>query len=198
MAWIRLARALQLELRRPHAVIGGDLDEILERAALAQNEFVDFGNTVTGFGRLLNPGVKKRWRIEDKAATKDYVDPAHLTDIARVGFAVDSPAEADQIVQRLAGHFTAHQDRGWKWNAVDGYLHRRIIVLTKTGTRAEIELVPTSIEEARNGPQQLSRLYEAAQEVPPGSPGRNALEARMRRGYGAALRGTQFESLATP
>lgn len=130
---------------------------------------------------FVNPGPKKPERLAEKIARKGYNDASQITDAARGGMIVDTPAQADATVAALAKKFDL-VDEGWKINTL-GYTDRKILVRDAAGTVGEFQIIPSPMYEAKKGGGQ--KLYKQARSMA-ASPERSALEDQQRELYSAA------------
>ena len=70
-----------------------------------------------------------------------------MTDVVRIGFTVETPQLADQIIDRLARKFEV-LDEGWKINSVS-FVDRKALVRFADGTVGEVQFWPPGIFEAK-------------------------------------------------
>lgn len=160
---------------------GVDVDTLHARAVAFQGELVPVGAEIakeTG-ARMVNPGVKDLATARDKIARKGYEDASSLTDLARMGFVVGTPAEADDVARRLAAAFD-QVDEGWKPQK-SGYIDRKILVRRDDGTVGEVQIIPDAIYEIKSRDQD----YNIVRAAPDSTNGKAAF-ARMQAAYAAA------------
>jgi hypothetical protein len=96
-----------------------------------------------------DPGVKgesdQGRRMAEKIADKGNV--RELTDVTRAGFAVDSPAQADQVVDLLAQNYKVI-DEGYNVYPV-GYFDRKILIVNPNGQIGEVQIWPKEMFSAK-------------------------------------------------
>lgn len=162
---------------------GVSVEQLHLRAQALQAEIATAGKAAADESGALfvNPGFKLPERLAEKIARKGYDDASQITDAARGGMIVETPAQADAAVAALSRHFDVI-DEGWKTNAV-GYIDRKVLVRGADGTVGEIQIIPSRMFEAKKGGGQ--KLYTQARSMQR-SPERTALEDQQRELYSAA------------
>ena len=92
--------------------------------------------------------LKGYQRFTEKAAAR--AAPGEVTDLVRAGFKVNSPAESDYALQRLAQSFEVI-DEGW-FKTPEGYFDRKAYVRFHDGMIGEIQFwEPTLLDAKENG-----------------------------------------------
>lgn len=113
---------------------------------------------------LKDPGVKNnRARIVEKMEEKGYRDTSQVTDVVRLGFAVNRPVDGDAIMRALGQRFLT-LDEGWKTYPVSGFFDRKIMVQFDDGTIGEVQIWPKPVYEAkRTGGQEIYNRTRSAE-----------------------------------
>jgi hypothetical protein len=155
------------------------LDELYEGGILQrrQDELVAAGQEIAqDLGiTFKNPGIKKRATTEEKIGRKGYRSTKQLGDLVRSGFEVQTPQQADALVQRLAEFFDV-LDEGWIVTP-HGYFDRKVAVRFYDGTIGEVQVWEPQLAYAKmkgGG----TELYTASRSMPEG-PERAQLEQAM-------------------
>jgi hypothetical protein len=130
---------------------------------------------------FVNPGAKKFETLAEKVTRKAYRDAGQITDAARGGLIVDTPAQAEAAIAKLGSHFEL-LDEGWKIGPL-GYLDRKVLVRDAAGTVGEIQIIPSAMYEAKKGGGQ--KLYKQSRSMAP-SPELDAIDAQSIALYSAA------------
>jgi N12 class adenine-specific DNA methylase len=194
----RDAREAQVSGRGEASSDSEDMDRLMSRAVAAQGQIAAFLNlsvkNVPGVEQV-NPGHKSRLRITEKVRLEGYGSADELKDIARAGFIVDSPKAAEEVAGLIKEAFARKgvEDKGWR-TLDNGYFDWKIIVTTENGIRAELQIVPRPIWEARKAG--IGKIYKRWRTLPAG-PEANRLLAEMKGSYAAALEGTEFARLSS-
>jgi len=116
-----------------------------------------------------DPGVKADGpgkgldRLQSKA--KRFGAIGSVTDQVRAGFDVKTPAQADQIVQRMGEKFQV-TDEGWQMTPA-GYFDRKVYVRFPDGMIGEVQMWPPGMLATKKVGH---KLYEGARELPPWHP----------------------------
>lgn len=162
---------------------GITLDQLQVRAQALQAEIAAVGKAVADQSGALfvNPGVKKPERLAEKLARKGYEDASQITDAARGGMIVDTPAQAEATVAALAAKFDL-VDEGWKLSP-DGYFDRKVLVRDAAGTVGEFQIIPSPMYEAKKGGGQ--KLYTEFRSLPEGAR-KQQLREEQQQLYSAA------------
>lgn len=162
---------------------GITVEQLHGRAAALQVQIVTAGQEAAAASGALfvNPGPKKFETLTEKVTRKAYRDAGQITDAARGGLIVDTPAQADAAIAALGRHFEL-LDEGWKVNPL-GYADRKVLVRGADGTIGEIQIIPSPMYEAKKGGGQ--QLYTQSRSMAAGSE-RDAIDARQREIYSAA------------
>ncbi len=179
-----LRPAADVQLERWIAEAGPlDLDQLFARAAVTQERLTQAGQAIAdALGvAFKDPGLKDRATAADKIGRKAYQSAAELTDVARGGFIVRSPAEAEAVVARLAAALDVI-DEGWKKNRA-GYVDRKVLVRAPGGAIGEVQLWWPEMHAAKNVG---TSLYTRERSLPEGQE-RDALRAQQRAIYSAAI-----------
>lgn len=92
--------------------------------------------------------IKGLERTQEKLAQK-AMPPSKITDVVRGMFTVDTPEQADAVVQALGGHLAA-ADENWRYLS-SGYFDRTVKVLLPDGRIAEIQIGPKALFDAKFG-----------------------------------------------
>jgi hypothetical protein len=169
---------------------GADLEDLFARATVNQAELGKIGPEIAteAAAEFVDPGVKSRERVLEKVS--DYSDPGEIKDLARGGFLVTDPAQADTIAAALAKRFPIY-DKGWK--PLSGYLDRKLIVRLENGGVAEIQIIPKVIADEKFGAGHA--LYERARDPKTPIDEFERLVREMKARYEALLEGTDFAAL---
>ena len=123
---------------------------------------------VTGKQPLAGPyGEKLLESAREKLIRKpEYEnDPANLTDLSRATFVIDSPADAQTVVDNLASRSQVF-DEGWYVQPESGYLDRKLLVQAPNGGISEIQIIPSNVYREKDG--RGWALYQMART--PGTP----------------------------
>ena len=140
-----------------------------------------------------NPGIKKKETAAEKMIRKRYKSTKQLADLVRAGFLVETPDQAQRVVNMLAQAFKV-LDEGWAITP-HGYFDRKVMVQFADGTIGEVQIWEPNLFDAkfkRGG----TELYTASRSAPPG-PERQALEDEMTKLYSDVLEGLDPSWLAT-
>lgn len=131
-----------------------------------------FKDTVLGIAK--DSGVKTSdtsfWRKSDgRAIEKIFGDRVEtgartktLKDMNRADFVTNSPAKIKQLIEKVKNEFggIVESKNYIKTPTIDGYRSLNLVVRTKNGTLAEIQIIPENIAKVKAGPGHL--LYEKA------------------------------------
>lgn len=177
----------------PRELVPGDfykqpintLDELYSKAAAHQQELEEVGRGIArDIGAVFkSSGIKARATSEEKMARKGYRTAARLTDVVRGGFVVNTPAQAEDVISRLAERFDV-LDEGWKETS-EGYFDRKALVRFEGGAVGEIQLWEPRLLAAKKG--EGHKLYREWRSLAPTSARAVALKKRMREVYAAAM-----------
>jgi len=154
----------------------------LDRAKNLQRDLVDTGSEIaaaTG-AEFIDPGVKKTEEAVAKLSRDRSPDPSSLTDLARVGYLVKSPAHADAVAAEIKNRFDSI-DLGWTQSR-SGYRDRKLIVRGADGTVGEVQMMPRPIYEAKED-HGGHDLYKQQMKLPGGHPQRKKLAEDERKLY---------------
>lgn len=153
---------------------GGILQKNQDRLGRVGDEIAQ----ITG-AKFKNPGLKKKETAQQKMIRKRYKGTNRLADLVRAGFLVDTPDQAQKVVNLLAQNFRV-LDEGWAVLA-EGYFDRKVMVQFADGTIGEVQIWEPSLLKAKmeGGGHEL---YTAARDLPPG-PEKAALEKQMQDLY---------------
>lgn len=167
---------------------GADIDELLARATANQAVLGRVGRELEGIhgARFIDPGPKSKKRVLEKMA--DYADAGEIKDLARASFIVSDVAQAQKIIDGLAGRFDLY-DKGWK-RLETNYYDRKIILRFDNGGVAEVQFVPEKIAEYKLG--RGHELYEVTRDPKASIEEFEAAMREMRESYAALLEGTDF------
>lgn len=125
------------------------IDDLYNLAPAAQNYIVRVGEQLRRDLNIQfkNPNLKKRAAAEEKLTRKSYASVREMTDIARAGFIIDSPGQAEQIMRRF-GLDAQVLDEGWNVTPV-GFFDRKLLVQTDNGVVAEIQIWSPKLFDAK-------------------------------------------------
>jgi len=153
---------------------GGILQKNQDRLGRVGDEIAQ----ITG-AKFKNPGLKKKETAQQKMIRKRYKGTNRLADLVRAGFLVDTPDQAQKVVNLLAQNFRV-LDEGWAVLA-EGYFDRKVMVQFADGTIGEVQIWEPSLLKAKmeGGGHEL---YTAARDLPPG-PEKAALQKKMEDLY---------------
>jgi len=153
---------------------GGILQKHQDRLGRVGDEIAQ----ITG-AKFKNPGLKKKATAQQKMIRKRYKGTNRLADLVRAGFLVDTPDQAQRVVNLLAENFRV-LDEGWAVLA-EGYFDRKVMVQFADGTIGEVQIWEPSLLKAKmeGGGHEL---YTAARDLPPG-PEKAALQKKMEDLY---------------
>ncbi len=138
------------------------IDELMTEAPKRQAELSTEAKRIADeLGvELKDPGIKaNRARILEKMEQKGYRDTSQLTDVVRLGFAVNSPVDGDEIMKRLGQRFLT-MDEGWKAYPASGFFDRKVMVQFEDGTIGEVQIWPKAMYEAKRTAGQ--EIYDRA------------------------------------
>jgi HK97 family phage portal protein len=127
--------------------------------------------------------IKKIERAMEKVA--EGRKPQGVNDIVRATYYVNSPAQADSVVESLAKNF-ALTDEGYR-TTENGYFDRSVNVRFPNGQLGEVLIVPPTMAHAKA--KGGHDLYTAIRSLPQGDPMREALSAESRKLYGRVYDG---------
>jgi hypothetical protein len=157
-------------------------------------------------------GGTKRWsagRIHDlrrlSAARDDHYQAPDGLDLSKVEpyrgelvfgpeIVVDSPAEADKAIKRLAARGTVY-DRGWTTLEKTGYIDRKVYLQHPNGGISEVQLVPRAIQQLKAGKGHA--LYEIIRQPSLPLDDREKAAEESRALYTKAIAGTPFTKVGT-
>ncbi|MCA0279597.1 MAG: hypothetical protein LCH86_26700 [Proteobacteria bacterium] len=160
------------------------LDELYAVVGKRQAELVAAGSEVaeaTG-STFVNSGFKDKEKAAVKIARKGYDDASYLTDVVRAGFVVETPAQADEVVAKLAERYDV-LDEGWK-KKTNGYFDRKVILRFDDGTVGEVQLWESNLRDAKFG--RGEELYNLTRKLDPTSEEFLKLEKEEKALYLAA------------
>jgi len=168
------------------------IDDIYEIAPQSQDFIVGIARNIeSDLGiQLKDPGLKKPETAAEKMTRKSYASVREMTDIARAGFIIDSPEQAEEIVRRF-GARARILDEGWNVTPVN-FFDRKILVQTPNGLVAEIQVWSPKLFEAkfsadnRFGMKGQDMYTEAREDATPIAR-KEELEQNMRDLYDEAL-----------
>ena len=130
------------------------------------------------------PGLKDIKAAREKMGRKNYSSTREMTDLVRAGFEVETPAQANALVQTLAKSFRV-LDEGWRVNG-QLYFDRKVLVQFADGTIGEVQIWnPTLLRAKDKGGGH--KLYKKMRKLDRASPEYAELEQQMRDLYGAAI-----------
>lgn len=157
------------------------IDEIYARADAAQQELADIGALLAESEgvEFRNPGVKSKATTIEKMGRKGYSDTRELTDIVRGGFVVQTPDQADVIVETLSSTLSV-LDEGWAVTPA-GYFDRKILVKFDDGTIGEVQIWHPDLLEAKD--TRGHKLYERMRQLDKDAPEYAELLDQQRRLY---------------
>jgi hypothetical protein len=153
---------------------GGALQRNQNRLAQAGQRIAD--ELGINFG---NPGIKKRETSEAKMGRKGYRSTKQLTDLVRAGFKVQTPDQANRLVNMLAEEFQI-LDEGWNVTDVS-YFDRKLLVKFDDGTIGEVQIWEPGLYAAKHPIGHA--MYEEARMLPMGDPRKVELEQAQRERY---------------
>ena len=155
---------------------------------------------------FIDPGPKNFKGGFDKIAREGYEGPHELLDLSRGSFVVDTPDQANAIIDRLSRSATVH-DNGWKLDREWNYHDRKVYVQFPNGSASEIQIVHRQTAGVKGYDGQPSvrgvphgaghKLYEIARTKEPGHPVRERAARLSRRIYGRAIAGSAFAGMYT-
>lgn len=119
-------------------------------------DFKDPGVKADGPGKGLD-------RLKSKAERFGAI--GSVTDQVRAGFNTATPAQADQIAQRLGQKFQVI-DEGWQ-TTPSGYFDRKLYIRFPDGMIGEVQMWPPGMLQSKSAGH---KLYEGARELPPWHP----------------------------
>lgn len=134
-----------------------------------------------------SPGIKKLPRVLEKTLVEKMAagrPAAGVTDIVRATFVAQSPADADAVVHRLAGHFPV-TDEGYKFTQV-GYFDRAVNVRFSNGQIGEVLIAPPELVQAKGRAGGGHELYKQWRALAADDPKAHDLAQAQRDIYGAA------------
>jgi hypothetical protein len=125
-----------------------------------QNELESAGELVakeTGAEHVAPPALKRNGKVVRDAAgdTIHYKDTPQIerkvkdkyhgrywriTDVTRTSFLVDTPAQAEAVIQAL-GKRLRSLDEGWQLDPTQGYLDRKVLVRYNDGLIGEVQII---------------------------------------------------------
>jgi hypothetical protein len=167
------------------------IDDVIRAAPIAQKNFADAASRIAkemGI-EFKDPGPKTSSakgiaRTEQKIAERDGLT-ARVTDTARGAFILNSPDQADAVIQKLG---RTHEVLAEPWRTIPDSLYTDRALLFRdraTGLIGEVQITePKMVAAKKIG----HPLYEQARTMPKG-PERDALEVKQREIYGAVLDG---------
>jgi hypothetical protein len=126
----------------------GDLPGALAAARETQRSLGDVGRQIAReLGvKFEDPGVKTdRRRIDEKVIQRGGVEK--VTDLARGGFVVTRPGQADEIAKKLAEHFEV-ADESWKPTPT-GYVDRALQFRAPNGLIGEVQVLEKNMADAK-------------------------------------------------
>jgi hypothetical protein len=126
----------------------GDLTGAMAAARETQRTLGDVGRQIAReLGvKFEDPGVKTdRRRIDEKVIQRGGVEK--VTDLARGGFVVTRPGQADAIAQKLAEHFEV-ADESWKPTPT-GYVDRALQFRAPNGLIGEVQVLEKNMADAK-------------------------------------------------
>lgn len=163
---------------------------ILSMSGTDQAKLVALGQLISQkFGlKLSDPGPKSEKRLTEKVAAGKPAST--ITDATRMGWTVNSPAQADKIVAELAKHLQI-ADEGWSHTPA-GYFDRKVLVRHPSGMLGEIQFWPPGMLHAKEsgGAKSGHALYERMQDMTRKNPNDARLGSvvrEMRTLYGSVL-----------
>jgi hypothetical protein len=148
--------------------------------------------------------IKSEASAMRKIRDEGYAGPHKLTDLARVSFSVDNPADGNAVIQKLAdAGFNVH-DKGWKALKGTNYLDRKMLVQHTNGSIGEIQIIPRPLAAIKgvkgvpgggvfNGAGH--RLYEIARNPKKPKAVRDRATALSSKLYTRAVAGTPFAGM---
>jgi hypothetical protein len=163
---------------------GASFEDLYARAQAFQPDLAAAGEeiaTATG-AEFKDAGTKRIDKAREKIARKDYPDASWLTDLARGGFSVATPEQADAVVAELGRRFNII-DEGWITSQL-GYQDRKVLVQAPNGVVAEVQIARKEMWAAKKGGGQ--DLYDAWRSLPKG-PEKAAAEAASLEHYAAGV-----------
>lgn len=168
---------------QPHGSVA-DLYVVAERW---QSDLVTAGKDIAkAYGAAFkNPGIKDRATAEEKISRKGYEDARSLTDIVRASIIIPDEAARVDVVKAMQARFDLI-DEGVNVTVMGGYTDQKLIVRFADGTLGEMQIVTKAMQDAKSSGGH--DLYKRARALPPGSPERLDLEAKMEALYSAASR----------
>jgi hypothetical protein len=117
--------------------------------------------------KFKSEGMKDKGEAARKIGRKRYKDASELTDIIRAGFVVKTPAQADEIVARLAQRYKILDE---KWVGKDNdYFDRKVMVRFDDGTLGEVQMWEPNMYNAKfkHGGQDKYALSKTLTEASP-------------------------------
>jgi hypothetical protein len=176
-------QALQRKLLLGSAPVRS-LDETYEAIPAHQKALSEFGAEIgkKHGATFKNPGLKKRVTAQQKMERKRYNDTRQLTDLVRAGYVVDTPEQAEAIINDLAGKWKV-VDEGW--NVSDaGFFDRKLLVQFEDGSIGEVQMWHPDMFTAK---EDGHKLYEQMRGLSPDDPKFKELRAKSQELYGAVM-----------
>ncbi len=143
---------------------GRSLRQLYKDSKGFQSDIVEIGEQI---GLLLgdnvqfvNPGVKDYQTSQEKLLRLGFDDPGDLTDIARAGFLVKSPADADHVMSILSRKYDL-LDQGYVIKE-SGYFDRKLFIRSDSGNVAEIQLWEPHLLAAKEGARFVRQVFSAS------------------------------------
>ncbi len=144
-----------------------------------------------------DPGIKGasdkgKARIQEKI--EEGKPPNRINDGVRAGFRINTPGQADKIVEGLSKHFEI-ADEGWEVTPA-GYFDRKVMVRFEDGQVGEVQIWHPELLDVKEN--KGHKLYEdwrtlkaqaATGKIPPDDPRLPALENEMKELYAKVHKG---------
>lgn len=193
--------ALTPEIKRAELIEpnnGKTLEELREGAVENQKELDRMGKAIErdlGIDYAPPPPgfeVKTVESLNRKITEEGYAGAHEITDISRATFVLDSPQQADQVIEALSRERKVY-DKNWQHLDRYGYLDRKIYVQHPDGGVSEIQLVPRGVQQLKMG--QGHQLYEIARRKSTPIAAANAAARKSRTLYHRVLRDMGFDDI---
>lgn len=184
------------ELIEPNA--GKSVDELRAEAVINQEALEKLGRDLeakTGIEFAPPPpgfGVKTMASLQRKIQDEGYAGAHEITDISRASFLVESPQQAQTVLDALSEHGRIY-DKGWSKLEEFGYGDRKLYLRHANDGVSEIQIVPKAIAQLKLN--EGHKLYEIARVKSTPIDVVRAAKRKSRTLYNRALRASPFRSI---
>jgi hypothetical protein len=188
------------------ALNGKTAEEMVAMGEVNQEELREIGRRLESELGLtfVDPGPKTLTRVKEKLRDEGYEGAHQITDYSRSTFVVNSPEDAEAVVNALARDSVVY-DKGWQMLKGTNYLDRKLFIKHDNGGLSEVQLVPKGLAIYKGGPgmprsrSALSgvghKLYDIYRQKSTPQPLRQRVERMQARLYTRALQGSAFLSV---